>query len=149
MLTDQLTLGTAHQRNSIRHLAVAADGAVAFAMQWQGDLTADLPLAGVDQRAKDSTVLFDAASVRKMQGYLGSIAFEASRQHIAVTSPRSGILQTFGQDGLIQDTAQSDVCGVAATDNGFIVTSGTGMVRTPLSGETVHNLAWDNHLVAI
>ncbi|MEM6759143.1 MAG: DUF1513 domain-containing protein [Pseudomonadota bacterium] len=143
---EQVVLGAEHQRNSIRHLAVAGDSAVAFAMQWQGDLTADLPLLGVHRRGA-APQLYPEASVRRMQGYLGSVAMDGAQ--IAVTSPRSGLLQVFDDVGLVQETPLTDVCGVAAGGAGFLVTTGTGLVRAPGAKDAAWPLAWDNHLVAI
>lgn len=148
VLKDQLALGPEHQRNSIRHLTVSDDGDVAFAMQWQNDLTADLPLLGVHRREAGKTELFEDASVRKMQGYLGSLAFNSDTNQIATTSPRSSVLQIFGSLGQVSETALADVCGVSVAPGGFVVTTGTGLVRTE-DNETTHSMAWDNHLIAI
>ncbi|MEL7027577.1 MAG: DUF1513 domain-containing protein, partial [Pseudomonadota bacterium] len=79
----QVELEATHQRNSIRHLAVAENGSVAFAMQWQGDLTDDLPLLGVHNRHDQKPTLFGDASVRGLQGYLGSIAVNIGTNQIA------------------------------------------------------------------
>ena len=145
----QVELGLEHQRNSIRHLAVSSSGDVAFAMQWQGDLTEDLPLLGVHNRHTRHPKLFDEASVRVMKGYLGSIAFSSDNGQIATTSPRSGALQVFGVDGLSHRSNLADVCGVAAGKNGFVVTTGTGVVRASGFGDLTHQVAWDNHLIGI
>ena len=149
VIDAQMELAASHQRNSIRHLAVAESGDVAFAMQWQGDLTDDLPLLGVHNKRNPTPRLFSDASGRTMQGYLGSIAVNNSGNHIAVTSPRSGTFQIHSIGGPSETSNLTDVCGVAAFGEGFVVTSGTGAFRTPTSGDTTHNLAWDNHLIAI
>jgi hypothetical protein len=148
VLEDQFALGPEHQRNSIRHLAVSDDGDVAFAMQWQGDLTVDLPLLVAHRREAGKTELFEETSVRKMQGYLGSVAFNSGTDQIATTSPRSGVLQVFGARGQVSETALADVCGVSVAPGGFVVTTGTGSVRTE-HYETNYGMAWDNHLIAI
>lgn len=148
-INAQVELASEHQRNSIRHLAVSKTGDVAFAMQWQGDLTEDLPLLGVHNLHNRHLKLHDEASVRAMQGYLGSIAFNSNSDQIAVTSPRSGVMQVFGLTGLSRSFDITDVCGVAASQDGFFSTSGTGFTRSPEFGKTKHHLAWDNHLIAI
>ena len=148
-IAGQLELSPEHQRNSIRHLAVSKAGDVAFAMQWQGDLTSDLPLLGVDRRASDQTELLKEASIRKMRGYLGSVAFDPGTGQVAATSPRSGILQVFDRNGVVRESYISDVCGVAASGGGFVVTSGTGLFRSRPTGDIEHEVAWDNHLIAI
>lgn len=144
-----LHLDQAHRKNSIRQLAVAENGQVAFAMQWQGDPHNDLPLLGVHHRESNAVTLKDDASVRRMMGYLGSVAIAADGETIAATSPRASLVQVFHNPGLISELALEDVCGVAATDAGFVVTTGTGMA-SPLSGGAVaHAIKWDNHLVPI
>ncbi|WP_415919454.1 DUF1513 domain-containing protein [Tateyamaria sp. SN6-1] len=145
----QVDLASEHQRNSIRHLAVSDSGDVAFAMQWQGDLTDDLPLLGVHSLRRQHLHLHDEASVRAMQGYLGSIAFNSDTNQIATTSPRSGVVQVFGPDGSIETSKMVDVCGVAASANGFVLTSGTGIVHASIIGDVRHQMAWDNHLIEI
>ena len=148
-VVDQMHLPAEHQRNSIRHLAVSETGDVAFAMQWQGDLGVDLPLLGVHNRLAGRVDLLSDASVRKMRGYLGSVALLQGNIRIVVTSPRSGVLQAFGADGQVTEKALTDVCGVAAADHGFVVTTGTGLVRASNDAIIHHPLAWDNHLVRI
>ncbi|MEM9433055.1 MAG: DUF1513 domain-containing protein [Pseudomonadota bacterium] len=148
-LLEQLRLDRDQQKNSIRHLAVSGQGAVAFAMQWQGDLAADLPLLGLHQARSGHLELAEQASVRRLNGYLGSVAVAKDGLHVAATSPRAGVVQNFAGVALVGETSLTDVCGVAATNAGFIVTSGQGLVRH-LSGQTKsHNIAWDNHLIAI
>ena len=147
-LDAKMELGSEHQRNSIRHLAVAENGDVAFAMQWQGDLASDLPLLGVHSLRHQHLWLHADASVRAMQGYLGSIAFNNATNQIATTSPRSGVLQVFGRNGLENSTNLADVCGVAASNRGFVVTTGSGVFRASSSSILSHPVAWDNHLIA-
>jgi len=149
VIESQVELAPEHQRNSIRHLAVSNSGNVAFAMQWQGDLTDDLPLLGVHSLRRQHLKFYGQASVRVMQGYLGSIAFNSDTNQIATTAPRSGIVQVFGPDGLIKNSNMPDVCGVAVSGNGFVVTTGTGVVRAPETGNTKYGVAWDNHLMRI
>lgn len=148
-LRDQLRLPDEHQRNSIRHLAVSASGTVAFAMQWQGDLTEDLPLLGLHNRDEGTLDLPPAASIRALDGYIGSVAITPDGTSTAVTSPRSGLVQVFKGANLGDAHQLSDVCGVAHTDNGFVVTTGLGLIQ-PSDGQPIHHaLSWDNHLVGL
>lgn len=145
----QMELPPEHRRNSIRHLAVAGSGDVAFAMQWQGDLYEDLPLLGVHHADSDSARLADAASVRRMNGYLGSVAVSPNGAHVATTSPRSGRMQVFDQQALVAEVAQHDVCGVASRGTDFFSTTGTGKFLSTSGLERTHSIAWDNHLIAL
>ncbi len=146
---SQIELDPAHRKNSIRHLAVSETGNVVFAMQWQGDLTEDLPLLGVHDRQTSAVRFLADASVRRMQGYLGSVAVSRDGKMVATTSPRSGRVLVF-EDGSLKGAQEvADVCGVAAGRNGFITTSGTGLVKTASGDERRYPIAWDNHLVPI
>ncbi|KMW59776.1 putative exported protein [Candidatus Rhodobacter oscarellae] len=148
-LLGQVRLDKAHQKNSIRHLAVSATGDVAFAMQWQGDLAVDLPLLGVHRIETGRLDLVERASVRHMSGYLGSVAIAKDGKSIAATSPRAGIVQEFAGAEYVGETSIADVCGVAAAASGFVLTSGAGLVKPPSGPDVLHDVAWDNHLIAI
>ena len=148
-LLSVLELDAAHRKNSIRHLAVAKTGAVAFAMQWQGDLYEDLPLLGIHTASTGAVELIKDASVRRMEGYLGSVAMTDDGARVATTSPRSGLLQVFERGRMTDEVSKRDVCGVAAMGHGFVSTTGTGRVTSARGTHTQHALAWDNHLVSL
>lgn len=145
----ELELPREHRKNSIRHLAVAKTGTVAFAMQWQGDLYEDLPLLGTHNQSTGDMRLAEAASVRRMNGYLGSVAMSRRGHKMATTSPRSGRLLVFENGQLRNEYTRVDVCGVAALDDGFISTAGTGHIELQSGAGPQHAIAWDNHLVAL
>ncbi|MCV6584526.1 MAG: DUF1513 domain-containing protein [Marinibacterium sp.] len=138
-------------RNSIRHLAVATDGTIAFAMQWQGDVTETPPLVGL-QSPTGAITLFEAPAqdTALMQGYAGSVALSPDARQVAITSPRGGRCQIFDtRTGQLAATSiLADVCGVAPARAGFTLTTGTGTVLSPTS-QTQHPLQWDNHLIAL
>ncbi len=138
-------------RNSIRHLA-AADGAVAFAMQWQGDPMEPVPLLGLHRRGGAAILCTaDVAEQRAMLGYAGSIAI--TRAHVAITSPRGGRLHVYRRDGsFAASVIRPDVCGLAAGLGGLVATDGLGGVIALSDGTIVPlrsapNRAWDNHLI--
>ena len=146
---DRLDLEAGHQRNSIRHLDVAEDGTVAFAMQWQGDRASDLPLLALHHQGAGRLDWITSASVRRMNGYLGSVALSRDGRTVATTSPRSGILQVVTDRTRVTERTLVDVCGVAMSGQGLLVTTGTGLVL-PASGEAHrHEIAWDNHVVPV
>ena len=146
---DQLELTAEHRRNSIRHLAVSKDGHVAFAMQWQGDLNEDLPLLGIHASRTGAFEFAKGAAIRRMHGYLGSVAMSPDGASIMTTSPRAGVAQVFHDADLVQEFRIADVCGVAASAAGFFLTSGAGLVKPARNQGAVHPIAWDNHLVPI
>ena len=142
--------------NSIRHLAVRADGLVAAAMQWEGDIAAAPPLLMLHRRGEAARFpAFDAARHRQMQGYAGSVALAGDGRTVAITSPDGSLVQSFDSEtgAPLVSVAEDDVCGVAGTGQGLIVTAGTGRVArldgdrlTPLA---THGVAWDNHIVPL
>ena len=152
---DVVSLGPERHKNSIRHLDVTAAGQVAFGMQWEGDGDIDV-LAGVHALGSPVTLLrADIAVTRDMRGYVGSIAFSPDQGVVAVTSPRGGVVQLYdiGTANWKQTLPAADVGGVAALDDGFIITTGFGELGQIAGGQLalarVAELAWDNHIVPI
>ncbi len=143
------------RRNSIRHLAVAGDGLVAAAMQWQGAGAEHPPLVFTHRRgAAPRLVAAPEPEHRRMRNYAGSVAFSGGGGEIAITSPRGGRLHRFSRrDGtFLGSAAIPDVCGVAPCHpNGFFATNGAGNAG-PLLGD-FHDAvghfgwSWDNHVV--
>ncbi|MDP0927221.1 DUF1513 domain-containing protein [Paracoccus onubensis] len=154
-LLEKVELGEDLRLNSIRHIALGRDGLVAFAMQWQGDPALGMPLMGVHRRGEatvlDQMPVFEAMA---MKGYAGSIAFNAQRTHVAISSPRGGRVQIFDDTGRhLRSIAREDVCGIAPAAQGFFLSDGLGgLIET---GETMRPLAkypgrsWDHHLVPV
>jgi hypothetical protein len=146
----QVALDQEHQRNSIRHLAVSKESTVAFAMQWQGDASKEMALLGLHDRKTDALKLAEEASIRRMNGYLGSVAISEDGTRLAVTSPRAGRLQEFRRGKLYAETELTDVCGVVACGSNFMVTTGAGLITKGTDHQTFsHAISWDNHLVAV
>lgn len=142
-------------KNSIRHLAVSPQGDVAFGMQWQGDQTAQA-LVGIHKRGSPiSLMTAPSEQVRHLEGYIGSIAYSGDGRNIAVTSPRGGFVHLYdtatGQ--FIRATPIADVSGVATLGHSFVVTSGTGEMRSVTQGNSGFSsqtdVRWDNHLIAV
>lgn len=151
-IAEQVPLAPELNRLSIRHLAQAG-GAVAFAMQWEGDATDPVPLLGLHRRGKAPVLAqVPEAEAFAMRGYAGSIA--ASGDRIALTSAKGGAAMLFDSSGAwISTHHRADLSGVAAGPDGFRLTDGSGAVWR-LAGEglvplTSGPVAWDNHLVPI
>ncbi|WP_424832688.1 DUF1513 domain-containing protein [Ruegeria sp.] len=153
---EQVELPRALHKNSIRHLAVRADGLVGFAMQWQGAQTEHPPLLGLHERGKAPRLLSaDTTSQSRLQGYAGSIAFSGDGTQIAITCPRGNALHPFdvGTDQLIQAFTLTDVCGLGAGPDGLVFTTGQGVFgavngsRARVTAEL--DCQWDNHLIPI
>ena len=153
-VTDLIALDPALHQNSIRHLAIRADGLVAFAMQWEGEGSAP-PLLGLHQRGQ-APVLAQAplADEAAMQGYAGSVAFSGDGSQAAITSPRGGRLHVFGAGGqFVAAISRADVCGVAGLPGGFLVSDGQGALLSVRAGVPAllgrQDCAWDNHIIRL
>lgn len=141
--------------NSIRHLALAPDGTIAFAMQWEGDPAEDVPLLGLWTPGQPPRLCpRPDREALAMRGYAASIAFSGDGGRVALTSPKGGRVQVFGADGApLTSLPRADVSGIAAAPGGFVVTDGNGLVAS-LDDGALHPLAtaplaWDNHLIAL
>ncbi|MEX0329220.1 MAG: DUF1513 domain-containing protein [Ruegeria sp.] len=153
---EQVELPHQLLKNSIRHLAVRNDGLVAFAMQWQGDLSEHPPLLGLHQRGGTPVLLAAGDSDQStLQGYAGSVAFSSNNQTVAITCPRGNALHGFDvESGSFKAAyALEDVCGLGTGPDGLVYTTGTGRVgrlsetRTELMA--LSECQWDNHLVPV
>jgi hypothetical protein len=152
---EQVTLPWALHKNSIRHLAVRADGLVAFAMQWQGDSAQHPPLLGLHQRGEDPRLLAASeADQNTLQGYAGSIAFTKDGQSVAITCPRDNALHQFDvtTGALTAALTLEDVCGIGPGPTGFVFTTGTGQIGAFTSSVRISahpDCQWDNHLIPV
>lgn len=158
-LRDDYQLTPALHQLSIRHLAVLASGAIAIAMQYEGDKQDQVPLVGIHDGGAIRLLEAPAAVQRQMRHYGGSVAVDQAGSLIAVSAPR-GNLVTFwdGAAGrYLGATELADGCGVAPTDRPgeFMLTSGTGRLlritprdgeRQPLAVAALDHPRWDNHL---
>lgn len=154
-LLERVELDEELRLNSIRHIAFGRGGLTAFGMQWQGDPADGVPLMGLHRRGEkpvlDRMPLHEAIA---MAGYVGSIAFDASLERVAISSPRGGRVQIFDdRGGHLRTIQREDVCGLAPAGRGFFVSDGLGgLVRaddgiTPLAAAP--GRAWDHHLVPV
>lgn len=154
-LEDQIELAPELHRNSIRHLASHSDGTVAFAMQWEGDDTVHPALLGL-HRSGHGPVLCappDALAPR-MKGYAGSVSFDGTGDKVAITCPKGGVAALFDRNGQFIDMAvRTDVCGIGAAADGFVMTDGLGGVMQMTTNKprplTTFDRAWDNHLISV
>ncbi len=144
-----------HPKNSIRHIAVRADGLVGMAMQWQGNVAEVPPLLALHRMGEQPCEITAApAQHRWLKGYAGSIAF--AQNSVGITSPRGGVAQIFDVDtgAVAAEIRRPDICGLAPLGAGFIATDGLGHVvqlNAKIETHLSHNpvISWDNHLIPI
>jgi uncharacterized protein len=154
-IAEQIELDESLHQNSIRHLALAGDGMLAFAMQWEGDTAEAVPLLGLHRRgARPVFGAIPDAEAFTMQGYAGSVAFSGAGDQLVITSPRGGAAMIFATDGAhLATLRRADLCGAAPAQAGFTLTDGAGAVwaadPSGLTSLGKTDAAWDNHLVAL
>lgn len=143
---------------SIRHMAVAASGAIVIAMQYEGSGEDRVPLVCRYQAGRLHLMTAPDHVTAQMKNYCGSVALDGAGHTACVTAPR-GNLSTFWSvaDGTYLASAGIvDGCGVSAAteSNGdFMISSGTGRLVTAgpssmiaISQPAANKLIWDNHI---
>ncbi len=152
---EQVALAPELSRLSIRHLALAPDGELAFALQWEGDPAEPVPLLGLHRPGGATRLLpADPFEALPLKGYAGSVAFSGDGAMVAITSPVGGALLICDRAGAVLALhRRGDICGLAPAPDGFLATDGAGVVwhvdaqgLRPLARGA---LAWDNHLVPL
>ena len=156
----------AERHDGIRHLAVAEDGAVAIAMQFEraaSGHTRLVPLVAV-QRGDAEPQLLDqpAEGIASLADYCGSVAVDSRRRTVAVTSPRghSACFWHLDTGDLKARVAMPRVCGVALTTDGehFVLSNDLGALRYVRAEHIIEDAGltvsaapwmWDNHLIAL
>ncbi len=153
-ILDRVELSDDLHRNSIRHLALAPDGTVAFAMQWQGDAAETPPLLGLHRRGAAPRLLAAPGPLHaRLRGYAGSVALSQGAALVAITSPRGGVAHLFDIEtgAFLHAHPMDDICGLAAAPDALVCTSGTGAVARITRDGAIHlkrhDCNWDNHLV--
>lgn len=149
-LIEVVELPRALHKNSIRHLALSADGLVGFAMQWQGDARDAPALLGL-HRQGEAPRLLQGGDHARLSGYAGSVAMTADGTQVAISAPRGGLVQVFdtGSGALSRQVEMADVCGLACDGEGFFVTSGLGRAARLGGSGVLRDCRFDNHLVPV
>src|SRR5258707_2119735 len=153
---------------SMRHIALASNGTVAFAMQDQ-DPQSDLrPLVGLMNRVGQLHFLDIPQDIATtLRGYVGSIAIDAASRVVCATSPKGSVAMFWdlATGAWLGHLAIADGCGIAPTDlhGDFMLTGGKGDIlkvstldrNGGLAAPRATTLArdpqwqWDNHLTLV
>jgi hypothetical protein len=150
----------------LRHLALARDGTLAVACQYEGPAADAPPLVGLLHASAGAWDRIELAPAparvqRRLNNYAGGLCFDRSGALLAVSHPR-GSRVTFWRTATgayLGALRLTDACGLAAAARGgFLVTGGTGaVVHAALPAGRIKTapvaepagLMWDNHLLAI
>nr|WP_298138925.1 DUF1513 domain-containing protein [uncultured Pseudomonas sp.] len=143
--------------NSVRHLAVAADGTVVSGQQYQGDSSDTVPLLAI-KRPGQAFQAFPIGEAQRlaMNQYTASLAIHDELRLLALTAPRGGRFFVWDLDSgeLRLDAPLADCAGVGAVAEGFVVSAGIGRCRlydcrtSAIVSQPLKLPAglWDNHL---
>lgn len=140
--------------NSLRHFAFAPDGEAVIGAQWQGDVTTSPALIARARPGRDLVWIDGPQRLwLRMQGYVGSVAVahDGAEGRIAATGPRGGLAVVADFDAVRETLDLADVCGAAAgTGDALFLTTGGGEVCDRRGAPIArHDLAFDNHLIAV
>ncbi|WP_419914380.1 DUF1513 domain-containing protein [Hoeflea sp.] len=138
---------------SIRHLAADGSNGVYFACQFEGSPHDHPPLCGHAVPGKGMRLFeWEPRLTAKLKHYIGSIAANPESGTVAITSPRGNhMLVLDGRTGgVIKQHYLGNVCGIARGSEGFLASTGNGVLFSTISGNAdVVSLRWDNHLLQI
>ncbi|KAA0594416.1 hypothetical protein J2848_004852 [Azospirillum lipoferum] len=153
-LLDKVRLPEEHANLGMRHIALLDDGGIAFGVQDERPIGMLQPLAGAHRPGSGAVRLFDTPEdvLSRMQGYVGSVASDGKT--VAASSPMGGIIGLWSAtDGAwLGSTALADGCGLAPSGEGYLATSGLGVIEpVSVSAEAgperkAPAFRWDNHL---
>jgi uncharacterized protein len=153
---DLVELDSQLKALSLRHLALAPDGTLAFGCQANPDFDDLLPLVGtISASGKLAMLESPETPLAQMKNYVGSVSFNSDGTRLAATSPHGNQVMIWSMaDARFMDaTSKSDVCGIAALGTGFLASSGnsglTCLGITPQFEREQQSFSWiwDNHLL--
>ncbi len=148
---------------SIRHLALAGDGSVLVAMQYEGPRDDLVPLVARHRPDSPGIEMLDLPEevLAGLDGYCGSVAVAADGTTLAVSSPRGGrvVFWELAEDRLLGVLKLDDGCGIApAGDGAFLLSNGFGRIlrSDPVTGrgarlavDSLPGARWDNHIAVL
>jgi hypothetical protein len=138
---------------SLRHLAQDATGTVWLGGQYEGP-SLDLPPLVARHSVGGPLEMLEAPGgvYAGLGNYVGSVAASRRGGRVAVSSPRGGRVLVWDAVSrkLMEQREIADVCGLAASPEGFLESDGKG--RLWEGGKLLRSdgrVAWDNHMAAI
>lgn len=155
-LLERIELDASLHQLSLRHLAVAGDGALWFGCQYVGPASERPPVVGRHRRGRAPELYAGPPEVlRGMGNYVGTVAVSDAGTVIATSSPVGGQVAYWdaANGRCLGATALPDGCGTAPrAQGGFLISSGLGEMIVAGPGldpqparPADSGLAWDNH----
>lgn len=134
-------------RLSTRHMDIDAQGNVWVGCQYEGAETDHPPLIlRVTKGDGYKQIMLPEKDQFALSNYIGSVAANRNENQIAVSSPHGNCVLLIDADtgNLVSRIDQTDVCGVAAHGQGFVLSSGEGKFGTVKTDRS-----WDNHIARL
>nr|BAT31010.1 hypothetical protein [Fulvimarina pelagi] len=140
---------------SIRHLAIDSRSRVWFGCQYEG-ASVDAPQLVGFASAENGMQLAELPLDRLVQlsNYVGSVATNRDGSRIALSSPVGGtfLILDAGNAEIIAERKMADGCGLAPSSQGFIATSGEGVLdaiglKARKASRTIYH--FDNHILSL
>ncbi|RYC09848.1 DUF1513 domain-containing protein [Ciceribacter ferrooxidans] len=146
-LIEKHTLPPALRQLSTRHLALADNGRIWFACQYEGPRNDLPPLVGYFGRGEELRLVdLPEETTEGLANYVGAIAVNRHNNLVGLTSPKGGLTVTLdGATGArLRQTRIVDAAAIAPGAEGFAVSSYDGRF-----GRTQSAVAWDQHIVRL
>lgn len=149
---------------SIRHLTVSAQGEVALALQYEGNLYQQPPRSLVAWQAAGAELkLLKIAptELAQLRGYLADLVYDPQQQLLVSATPRGHCVSIWStaSESFVQALPLAEASGVSLgiEKNSFLVSNSQGdlykLMPTPTPShyalhrlQTFPELTWDNHL---
>ncbi|RCW23216.1 hypothetical protein DFR48_10785 [Ciceribacter lividus] len=132
---------------STRHLALADNGRIWFACQYEGPRNDLPPLVGYFGHGEELRFVdLPEETTEGLANYVGAIAVNRRDNVVGLTSPKGGVAVTLdGTKGtILRQMRIADAAGIAPGAGGFAVSSYNGHF-----GRTQSAVAWDQHIVRL
>jgi len=152
-LIEKHALPPALHQLSIRHMDIAADGAVWFGCQHEGPATETPPLVGRARPGEELRLISMADhELSALRNYVGSVCANRAAGTLAVSSPQGNRLAVIDTetDRIVISRDLTEVCGLAPDAQGFVASTGTGLLLRPDGSQASEpDYVWDNHMLRI
>ncbi len=148
----QISLPSDLHQVSLRHMALDMTGNLWVGGQYEGAITDSVPLLFSLQKNvnKLNTLPVAPEAASLFRQYIGSVATNRSGNLIAFSAPRGDCVLIWNRltNKMEKLIHEKDACGIAADGEGFLISSGLGVLKSG-TGSRHSNIRWDNHILAL